>query len=115
MPTKLLKSFPNSYELSKYAQARVGSVLTNYIELKENSQQKYINYMNKKQSKVGANLSNHLAEHEAYKYKSIIGKLKNMLTDENVYSEKQWQKEILEIVIEQVGRINKITKKLLRR
>lgn len=95
----LIKGFPNSYELKKYAAARVGAVLTNYINLKEDSQKKYISYMSRKPSKRGADLVQDLAELEVHKYDRILAKLKDMLADEDSYTEKQWQKEILQVVL----------------
>jgi len=72
----LLKKFPNSYELKKYAEARVGAMLTNYINTKEDSQQRYFDYMNKKESKVGKNLQQHFTSLEVYRYETILDKLK---------------------------------------
>ena len=37
----LLKAFPNSYELNRYASARISSVLSSYIETKDDSHKKY--------------------------------------------------------------------------
>lgn len=95
----LLKKFPNSYELKKYTQARIDAMLTNYINTKEDSQQQYLDYMNKKESKVGSKLQQHFASLEVYRSETILEKLKDMLDDENAYSEKQWQQEILEIIL----------------
>lgn len=97
--TKLIRNFPNSYELLRYTDARVGAVLTNYIDLKENSQQKYIDYMNRKPSKRGTDLVIELAGIEVHKYERVLAKLKIMLSNENSYTEKQWQQEILQIVL----------------
>lgn len=95
----LLKNFPNSYELKQYSQARVHAVISNYIQTKQDYEKKYQKYMNKKKSIVGKNLLNYFSEVEYYKYIELSGKLKNMLADENQYNEKQWQKEILEIIL----------------
>lgn len=95
----IVKNFPNTYELNRYAQARVGAVLTNYVELRENSQQKFIDYMNRKTSKVGVDLLHQFADVEVFRYSKILNKLKTMLSDENSYSEKQWQSEILQIIL----------------
>lgn len=95
----LIKDFPNSYELKKYAAARVAAVLTNYIDIKEDSQKKYMSYMSRKPSKRGADLIQDLAEIEVHKYESVLAKLKGMLADEDSYTEKQWQKEILQVVL----------------
>jgi len=96
---KLLSNFPNSYELDRYTNARIGAVLTNYIELKEDSLKKYTNYLNKKISQVGTNLVSHFAELEVVRYQTILDKLNLMLSSEDTYSEKQWQNEILQIIL----------------
>lgn len=95
----LLNSFPNSYELRRYAEARIGAILDNYINLVENSQQRFISYMNRKISKIGTNLHQELAELEVFKYTEILENLEFMLADENSYSEKQWQDEILRVIL----------------
>jgi len=95
----IVKNFPNSYELDRYANARIAAVLSNYIDLKEDSQKKFTNYMNKKVSKVGTNLVQYFADLEVVRYQTILDKLQRMLSSEDTYSEKQWQNEILQIIL----------------
>jgi len=95
----LLSGFPNSYEIRKYADARVSTVLRNYIGTTTDAQTKYKKYMNKKVSQVGEKLIDSYKEVEYEKYKSILEKLQNMLDDEDSYNEKQWQNEILDIIL----------------
>jgi len=96
---ELLQNFPNSYELTKYAHARVDTVISSYLSTKEDYEEKYQQYMNKKASKVGENLHDKFADFEVYKYQSLLDKLTSMLNDEVSYSENQWQEEILQIVL----------------
>ncbi len=95
----LLQKFPNSYELTRYASARVGAVISSYLETKEDYEEKYHKYMNKKTSKEGDNLYSLVANAEISKYRSLIDKLGSMLENELSYSENQWQKEILQIIL----------------
>lgn len=95
----LLQKFPNSYELTRYASARVGAVISSYLEIKEDYEEKYHKYMNKKTSKEGDNLYHIVAKTEVAKYRSLIEKLGSMLADELLYSENQWQEEILQIIL----------------
>ncbi len=55
--------------------------------------------MSKKLTKQGSNLSKTFQESELIKYRTILGKLIEMLNEENQYSEHQWQEEILQIVL----------------
>jgi len=96
---KLLKDFPNSYEIRKYAHARMGSVLSNYFDSASKVQDKYDNYMNKRQSVQGEDLSEKFKTGEILKYEAILKKLDGMLKIETSYNEKQWQNEILDIIL----------------
>lgn len=95
----LLKAFPNTYELNRYASARIAGVLSSYIETKDDYEEKYQQYLNKRVSREGTNLSYLFSEVELLKYKGILEKLNNMLGDEASYSEAQWQEELLQIVL----------------
>lgn len=97
--TDLLQKFPNPYELTRYASARIGAVISSYLEIKEDYEEKYYKYMNKKVSKEGNNLYRLVASAEISKYESLISKLESMLANEVTYSEKQWQEEILQIIL----------------
>lgn len=96
---KLLTSFPNSYELSRYAGARISSILSSYMETKDDYEEKYHKYLEKRNSKKGTDLRALFSEFELLKYQGILEKLIKMLDDENAYSESQWQAEILDIVL----------------
>ncbi|HDZ62347.1 MAG TPA: DUF4263 domain-containing protein [Nitrospirae bacterium] len=96
---ELLQKFPNSYELTRYASARVGAAISSYLNTKEDYEEKYQQYMNKKASREGENLCQMVANAEVAKYKSLLAKLTAMLEDEVSYSERQWQEEILQIVL----------------
>jgi len=95
----LLRKFPNSYELTRYASARIDAVISSYLETKENYEEKYQKYMNRKATRIGDNLYKMVAAAEIAKYKSVLSKLTDMLDNEVSYSEKQWQKEILQVIL----------------
>lgn len=97
--SNLLKNFPNSYELKKYVSARVSTVISSYLTTKKEYEENYQKYMNKKISKIGEDLNIKFADSERYKYQSLSKKLTGMLEDEISYSEKQWQEEILQIIL----------------
>lgn len=95
----LLRMFPNSYELKKYSEARLATVLRNYFDATVDGESKFNKYMNNRISKYGENLSNTLKTYELDKFQAIHKKLDEMLNDENNYNERQWQKEILDIIL----------------
>jgi len=95
----LLKAFPNTYELNRYASARISSVLSSYIDTKEDYEEQYQKYLNSKISKKGANLQFQFSELEMLKYTSLLEKLNSMLDDEVSYTEAQWQEELLQIIL----------------
>ena len=96
---RLIKNFPNTYELKKYAEARISAVLKNYFDSFIDGEEKYNTYMNKKVSEKGLNLSERYRYRELEKYKAILHKLEKMLDSENSYNERQWQSEILQIIL----------------
>ncbi|TAN00426.1 MAG: DUF4263 domain-containing protein [Chitinophagaceae bacterium] len=96
---KLLKYFPTSYERRKYVEARIASVLRNYLDNVKDAENPYQKYLNTKLSKQGTNLTKTFQDIELVKYQTILEKLQEMLKDENQYSEHQWQEEILQIIL----------------
>lgn len=95
---KLLENFPKNYELKKYVDARLSSILKNYFDSTIDAEDKYNSYMNKKISKKGSNIYKILQDTEIQKFELISEKLHEMLNTENEYNEKQWQEEMLEII-----------------
>lgn len=95
----LVNQFPNTYEKNLYAQARITSIIKNHFETTIDSEKKFQNYINKKISKKGKDLTKIFQEYELQKYNTILEKLEEMLISENSYSENQWQNEILEIIL----------------
>lgn len=97
---KLLKDFPNTYELNRYASARISSVISAFVETKDDYEQKYQKYLNQKPSQKGGNPLKVFSDVELIKYESLLEKLTKMLeSPESSYNEKQWQEEILQIIL----------------
>lgn len=97
---KLLKDFPNTYELNRYAFARISSVISAFVETKDDYEHKYQKYLNEKPSKKGGNPLKVFSSVELIKYESLLEKLTSMLgSPESAYTEKQWQDEILQIIL----------------
>ncbi|MDD4333043.1 MAG: DUF4263 domain-containing protein [Patescibacteria group bacterium] len=96
---ELIENFPNNYEVAKYVNARISSILRDYFDSTIDSEKEYNQYMNKKISHRGKNLSILFVDNELNKYKIILDKLREMLKDEDKYNEKQWQEEIIQIIL----------------
>ncbi len=96
---ELINSFPNSYEKKLYADAKITNLIKEFFTTTIDAEEKFQNYLNKKESSIGTNLIKTFKDIELIKYETILDKLTLMLTDENNYSEKQWQKEILDIIL----------------
>ncbi|HRO46777.1 Shedu immune nuclease family protein [Agriterribacter sp.] len=96
---KLLKYFPTSYERRKYVEARIASLLRNYLDGIKDAEKLYQKHLNTKLSKQGTDLTKIFQNVELVKYQTILEKLQEMLKDENQYSEHQWQEEILQIIL----------------
>lgn len=94
----LIKNFPNEYEINKYVEARIYTVINNYVDTIRDSESSFVKYMNKKEGRIGEEMLNSLREYELRKYEALSQKLKGMLEGEDSYTENQWQKEILEII-----------------
>jgi hypothetical protein len=96
---EIIDFFPNTYELDRYAESRVSAILKNYVDSTKDAERTYTNLMNQKPSVSGDNLMESFRKIELFKYQSILSKLRTMLNDEVNYSEKQWQKEIIQIIL----------------
>jgi hypothetical protein len=95
----ILRDFPSGYEIRKYVNARMGAVLGHYFNTAKDEEEKYNSYINKKKSRIGADVYALLKENEIKKYEIISQELNNMLASEDQYTEKQWQDEILRIIL----------------
>jgi hypothetical protein len=94
----IINAFPKVYEINSYVDARISTILKNYLDTTKDSDTIYNHYMNKKISTIGNNLTNFFLKSELFKYNTIYDKLKNMLENEINYNENEWQNEILQII-----------------
>lgn len=94
----LIDDFPTPYEKKRYAEARISAVLKNYLDTTKDSEAIFQRYMNKRIVRQKSDLQKTFKEVELIKYQTIREKVEEMLADENDYSEKSWQLEILQIV-----------------
>lgn len=95
----LIRNFPNTWEKKLYARSRVTSILRQYFENVEDATEKHERYLNKKISQKGTDLQKLFKDQELHKYQIVLDKMKQMLAAERGYSENQWQKEILQVIL----------------
>lgn len=93
----LIKSFPNSTELTKYSYARISQALSNYFEGLGNITEKYEQYLNKKTASLEVPSESHNLISLAL-FKNAYDKLKDMLNKSEAYIERDWQIAICDIV-----------------
>lgn len=93
-----LAKFPNSYERRRYAQARVAYLLKEHLASTVDAETDYHRYMNRKMGSHPSTTGKLFKQQEVEKYAHLLDKMKNMLAHEDVYSEKQWQRELLAIL-----------------
>ncbi len=97
---KLIKLFPNSTELDKYTEARLDTAINDFLDIPIDYVGAYHSYMNRKISSKKIDLAiDAINQYEIEKYECLLAKLKAMLKKENEYTEKQWQSEILKIIV----------------
>lgn len=96
---RLIKEFPNTYETKLYIQARVSSIISDYLSTRKNKEAQYNKYLNKKVTVKEGTILKSFKDYEAFKLGTIKDKLEKMLLNEINYTEHQWQNEILEIIL----------------
>ena len=96
---QLVADFPTSTEVTKYAAARIDSILGEYLNAPKDFQADFEKYRNKRRSFTDTLPRTDLAPYESDKFSALHQKLTEMLEQQSDYSEHQWQEEILEIIL----------------
>lgn len=95
---EMLRQFPNSYELKKYARARVSSMIRNYVPIQADHEAEYLKYRQRKASATGTEPKTMFRAYETDKFAVLVEKIEGMLDSTDTYSEAQWQSEILQVI-----------------
>jgi hypothetical protein len=105
----LINRFPSKNELELYASARVSSVLRDYFSSAKDFEEKHKKYVDRKLQRftiaignpefTSTNIKDHFNESEYGKYQSILETLEEMLSGINLYTEKQWQNQMIGILL----------------
>lgn len=97
----LLKKFPNSYEMNRYADARVHTILAQYLDGMKDARGRYESYLNRNKS-LGKNITLDLdavKRLEIEKYTLIRDLIKDALATKKNWSESDWQKLMLSFLL----------------
>lgn len=95
---EMLRQFPTTYELKKYARARVSSMIRNYVPIQADHEAEYLRYRQRKASAKGNQPQKVFGRYENDKFAVLVQKIETMLTGAETYSETQWQAEILQVI-----------------
>ena len=95
---EMLCQFPNTYELKKYARARVSSMIRNYVPIQADHETEYLRYRQRKASAKGSQPQKVFGGYENDKFAALVQKIETMLTATDTYTEAQWQTEILQVI-----------------
>lgn len=98
---EFLDKFPNSYELDRYAEARVATVLSQYLDGMKDARGRYEDYLNKKLAgrQVAKIDLNFIKKLEIEKYILIRDVIQDALNTKTDMSEKEWQKLMLSFLL----------------
>lgn len=96
---KLVRKFPTTHELNLYRGARVTAIINNYFDTVKYKEEVYKSYINQKTIDKDSDLRSMFKYSELEKYSTLLERLKVMLNSENHYSEKNWQLEILPMIL----------------
>lgn len=97
--SELLSKFPNSYEVDRYADARVHTILEQYLEGMKDARGLYETYLNKIEPIRKNNLDlTTINELEIEKYTLIRDTIENALSTKQHWSEKDWQKLMVQFL-----------------
>lgn len=98
---ELLKKFPNTYELDRYADARVHTILSLYLDGMKDARGRYEGYLNKKSLLTStAKLDlDALKKLEIEKYVLIRNLIEDALETKKDWSEVEWQQLMLSFLL----------------
>lgn len=95
---EMLRQFPSTYEMKKYARARVSSMIRNYVPIQTDTEAEYRKYRRRKASAKGAQPKSMFGAYETDKFSALVEKIQGMLSSADTYNEAQWQSEILQVI-----------------
>ncbi|OIQ50555.1 hypothetical protein BerOc1_02496 [Pseudodesulfovibrio hydrargyri] len=95
----LLRSFPNTTELTHYAGARISRILGDYFETMTDAQLKLKKHLEHKHTSRLSPRVEFIKDYEAQKFVFIREELQLMLKSADSYKERDWQKKIVSFLL----------------
>jgi len=95
----LLKTFPNSTELTYYARARIARVFKDYFGTISNAESQLNCHLNRKKKLPVESRESIVSNFELQKFEYVYAELQSMLTDAESYSETDWQTKVLGLLL----------------
>lgn len=96
---RLLNQFPTPFELRRYVQARVATVVRQYTEPAIDAEALLNAYVDRRTVATAPNFEAPFRQFDIAKYAFALERLQAMLANETGTSEAQWQLEIVEIIL----------------
>lgn len=96
---QLLKNFPTTTELTHYARSRMARILKDYFGTLSDAEEQLNRYLEKKTKLAAYSRKSLLADFELQKFEYIHEELKSMLAAVESYTENDWQKKILDLLL----------------
>lgn len=98
---QLLKKFPNSTELDRYANARVANIIGEYFDGMRDFRAQYETYLSRRKSVIASSTSRprELLKAEIEKFELIRKTIKEWLESSEGRTEKEWQQKILSFIL----------------
>lgn len=99
---ELIKKFPNTYELDRYADARVHTILSEYLDGMKDARGRYETYLNKKKTSLTSTTKldlSVLGKLEIEKYVLIRDMINDALATKQDLSEGEWQQLMLSFLL----------------
>ena len=95
---KLIQSLQNNTELDNYVRARVCSTMKNIVPVKKDLVTPFQKYLNKKSLHFDELRELDFEDFDVQRYVHLRSKLESMLSEQNSYSEADWQKLIMKFI-----------------
>lgn len=95
----LLRTFPTITELAHYASTRIARVLKDYFGTISDAEEKLNQHLDRKQKLPAQSRECIVSNFEVQKFEYVHSELESMLEVVDSYSEKDWQKKILALLL----------------
>jgi len=98
---QLLKKFPNSTELDRYANARVSNIIGEYCDGMSDFRAQYETYLSRRKSVISPHTfrPEELLQTEIDKFELIRNTLKKWLDSSEGRTEREWQQKLLDFIL----------------